>query len=451
MTDSVSDKAQTEKHLQSHHGICQSKEPYGMFEKEEENKVKIEVCTVDPFKIEDNAEKKNTDNLNTTDHTNDVFSISSVFRDYLGVTQPLVRQAHSETSIDCYSKQSVRHCAVNVENIITWVSYIQPECNKSNRVILFIPGNPGAIELYDKFLECLYKEVRIPIFGISHAGHDLIPQDSRLFKRVAKERFPEIKPSNKHTFTLEEQISHKLAFIRQYIKSDHKIIIVAHSLGSYVTLKMLNQMTDTSQILLAVLLFPVFERTMETTSGRFWVPMTQIMKNPLVTTTSVMERLPPFVKKTLIDALASRRKCSCGSVDAITEGIKSVISPNGLRNIAQIAKDLSKIGHHNLLKDVIKDHADKLTFYYGASDAWTPLSFYADMKKTFPDVDIRLDANGIGHAFIFNTSKKVAAIVVEIINKKIMEKSSACAIVRNMTFSLKRSKSYMCRRPHSFS
>ena len=251
----------------------------------------------------------------------------------------------------------------------------------------------------------------------------MIPSKSLLVKRVYKEINPKVKSSDKHVFTLEEQITHKLAFIRQHIDPKKKIIIVAHSLGSYITLKMLDrlQREEESRIKQVVFLFPVFERTMETKSGRKWVALTQFLQKPVIKTTKLVEMLPPSVKRSLVDCIASRRRFSIDSKRSLSNGVDSLVTPNGLQNMSQIARDLSKIGSlSGDLEDVIHHFHDKLTFYYGASDLWTPLSFYQEMKQRFPDVDIRLDGKGIGHAFVLNHSVQVAPIVSEIIQEKLM-------------------------------
>lgn len=66
----------------------------------------------------------------------------------------------------------IRHTAVNVDNILTNISYILPNTydKKNGTVILFIPGNPGIIEFYDSFLEQLFDCCGIPLFGVSYAG-----------------------------------------------------------------------------------------------------------------------------------------------------------------------------------------------------------------------------------------------------------------------------------------
>ena len=268
-----------------------------------------------------------------------------------------------------------------------------------------------------------------------------------------KELNPGVKRSDKHVFTLEEQIEHKLAFIREHVEPSKKIIIVAHSIGSYVTLKMMERLRDdeSKRIKQVIFLFPVFERTMETQSGRKWVPITQLLENSVVRTTKLIERLPPNVKTQLVQLIATKRKFSKSSEKSLSSGIASLVTPNGLRNMSQIARDLSKIGKIENLETVIKKFSDKLTFYYGASDLWTPLSFYQEMRTRFPDIDIRLDVEGIAHAFVLSHSSIMAPVVYEIIrNKMIMDGLGELGSIdsyRNIfyNFGFKRSQLYKSR------
>ena len=268
-----------------------------------------------------------------------------------------------------------------------------------------------------------------------------------------KELNPGVKRSDKHVFTLEEQIDHKLAFIREHVDPKKKIIILAHSLGSYVTLKMMEKLhaDETKRIKQIVLLFPVFERTMETQSGRKWVPITQLLENSVVRTTKLIERLPPNVKTQLVQLIATKRKFSKTSKKSLASGIASLVTPNGLRNMSQIARDLSKIGKIENLENVITESGEKLTFYYGAGDLWTPLSFYQEMRTRFPNIDIRLDVEGIAHAFVLNHSSIMAPVVSEIIrNKIIMDgigESGSVDSYRDMfcNFGFKRSQLYKSR------
>uniref|UniRef100_A0A4W6BPR2 Lipid droplet-associated hydrolase n=1 Tax=Lates calcarifer TaxID=8187 RepID=A0A4W6BPR2_LATCA len=61
----------------------------------------------------------------------------------------------------------------------------------------------------------------------------------------------------------------------------------------------------------------------------------------------------------------------------------------------------------------IRKNLEKLIFYYGATDHWCPIQYYLDIKKDFPHGDIRLCENGFRHAFVLDTGREVAKMVVE--------------------------------------
>lgn len=69
---------------------------------------------------------------------------------------------------------SVSHTGVMVRDTLTNISYIRPDGNVSDAVIVVIPGNPGAIGFYDKFIEYLFQIYEIPIYGVSYAGESFV-------------------------------------------------------------------------------------------------------------------------------------------------------------------------------------------------------------------------------------------------------------------------------------
>lgn len=61
--------------------------------------------------------------------------------------------------------------------------------------------------------------------------------------------------------------------------------------------------------------------------------------------------------------------------------------------------------------EVIGRFEDRLRFYYSASDGWTPLSYFEDLKRKFPNLRAEVDKKGIVHCFVFKHSVMVGDIV----------------------------------------
>ncbi|KAJ8333037.1 hypothetical protein SKAU_G00419330 [Synaphobranchus kaupii] len=61
----------------------------------------------------------------------------------------------------------------------------------------------------------------------------------------------------------------------------------------------------------------------------------------------------------------------------------------------------------------IRQNLDKLIFYYGATDQWCPVQYYHDIKGDFPTGTSGSAGRGIGHAFVLDAGREVAAMVTE--------------------------------------
>lgn len=55
----------------------------------------------------------------------------------------------------------------------------------------------------------------------------------------------------------------------------------------------------------------------------------------------------------------------------------------------------------------------QLTFYYGTIDRWCPKEFYEDIKKDFPEGDIRLCEKKLPHAFVLHSYQEMADMVAD--------------------------------------
>ena len=73
----------------------------------------------------------------------------------------------------------------------------------------------------------------------------------------------------------------------------------------------------------------------------------------------------------------------------------------------------------DLQHDVIRPHIDKLMFYYGQGDPWCPVQYYHDMKKSYPEADIRLCARNMEHAFVLEYSASMGEVLWDWMTEKL--------------------------------
>lgn len=98
------------------------------------------------------------------------------------------------------------------------------------------------------------------------------------------------------------------------------------------------------------------------------------------------------------------------------EIVRKLLDPMVLRRILKLANDEMKYvkeADH----ETISKHADKLWFYYGASDGWVPGKYYKNMISRHPDLNAQLCQRGFQHSFVLKDDVDMARIVGDLINE----------------------------------
>ncbi|XP_043532770.1 lipid droplet-associated hydrolase [Chiloscyllium plagiosum] len=246
--------------------------------------------------------------------------------------------------------------------------------NSTKVLFLIIPGNPGIVCFYKPFMRILYKILnqRYPIWAISHAGHCVPPEDMEMMEDVELE----------DVFGLNGQIEHKLSFLRKHVPKDVKLVLIGHSIGCYMILEMMKR-EPKLQVLKAVLLFPTIERMAESPQES--------------------------VKASLVRwALQSLQSLDETTVSASLNLFNVDCAANAMYMGSQEMMHVVQRDDHT-----IRRYLDKLIFYYGYNDHWCPITYYEDMKKSFPEGTIHLCQKGIRHAFVLDANLEMAQMLTD--------------------------------------
>lgn len=106
--------------------------------------------------------------------------------------------------------------------------------------------------------------------------------------------------------------------------------------------------------------------------------------------------------------------------ESIKTAAQSLLNYSAVDNVLEIGRQLATI--QELDFECIRTNLHKLVFFYGLGDPWVPQCYYEDMKERFPDGDIKLSRDKeIKHAFVLDTSEKVAKMVWEWIEEHMDE------------------------------
>ena len=142
-------------------------------------------------------------------------------------------------------------------------------------------------------------------------------------------------------FTLTDQINHKIAFLENYFPPSCTFVLIGHSIGAYMILKLLEYFgKDQKRITQGLLLFPTIERMAISPSGRLATPISNYFSWPLVAAAWSLSWLPLSLKKWLINIWFIRRNVHEGCKDAIVQ----LINADTIRNMLfMAAEEMEKV------------------------------------------------------------------------------------------------------------
>lgn len=273
-------------------------------------------------------------------------------------------------------------------------------------LIVVIPGSPGMGHLYNPFATKLFAigKGQHDVSVVSHAGHS-----PGCYKDTSNPAFTD--PSRGEEtdwYSLENQIAHKLAFIEDEGKSRESLVLIGHSIGCWMILKMLRQLNP-SKITRIFLLFPTVEKMRLTPNGQSRLSyLWSSLRRPFTGLMWLSSRLlPTFVKELVLSVHFHTTPSE--HLQFISQGVMN-IDEKSIYNILQMAKqEMSDV--YDLPLAEIDENIDKIVFYYGVGDRWNVESCYPDMAARYPGKEVHLCQLNIQHAFIECSSDEMAEYV----------------------------------------
>ncbi|XP_034941822.1 lipid droplet-associated hydrolase [Chelonus insularis] len=320
---------------------------------------------------------------------------------------------HKFVTIRARMQQAMLQCNGIQTHVITegrWVEEgLAPTGCKD--LVIVIPGNPGVPSFYMAFIKALKSRLppETPVWVVGHAGH-VQPSDNLSFLPNTS--------SNKELYNLDGQVNHKVAFIKQYVPKDARIHLIGHSIGSWMILQLLKDPEFASRVVKCYLLFPTVERMAETPNGKFLTNVVLRIAKVLVFLAWIFSFFPSLLQVFLIQIFG----IFLGITRESVKPVQQLLHPSVLERVFRLANDemkrVKEIDHEAVVK-----HNDKLWFYYGATDRWTPHNYYRELKEKYPNINAQLCQLGFRHAFVLTHSKEVGHMVGDLIQENIANSS----------------------------
>ncbi|KAH9301525.1 hypothetical protein KI387_013108, partial [Taxus chinensis] len=204
--------------------------------------------------------------------------------------------------------------------------------------ILFIPGNPGIISFYRDYLEVLYEllDQKASVTAIGHVAHTSKDwEDGKLF-------------------SLQEQISHKVDFIKeQLLPRKTPIILVGHSIGAYISLDIFKAFPEKVSYMIGMYPFLTLNR-----DSKWQSLLTKLAKLPIIcaglsSLAGLMGLSPTWFHRGIIESLFGHSWSSDAVHVACTYLLRLQENPDWT---------------------FIRGKENQIAFLFGSNDHWGPLS-----------------------------------------------------------------------------
>ncbi|KAL5739944.1 hypothetical protein ACOSQ2_029124 [Xanthoceras sorbifolium] len=275
-------------------------------------------------------------------------------------------------------KKAVNFRLCNVSSYTTELLEIQAD-NPTLHVLL-IPGNPGVIAFYKDFLESLY-ELLGGSASITAIGH--IAQTKKNWECG-------------RLFSLQEQIDHKMDFIRQELPNNEvPVILVGHSIGSYISVEMLRRCSE--KVIYCIGLYPFLVLNLQSVQQSI---IGKIAASSIISAAlSHIVASLGFLPSSALRFVVSKSLGSSWSAAAVEAACTHLPQYHVMRNILFMA--MTEFIKLSETPDwaFMRGNQDKIAFLFGIDDHWGPLQMFEEIAKQAPDIALSIEREGHTHAF----------------------------------------------------
>ncbi|RXH76374.1 hypothetical protein DVH24_019262 [Malus domestica] len=319
--------------------------------------------------------------------------------------------------IQVKNRATFRLC--NVSSFTTEVLEI-PADNPTLHVLV-IPGNPGIVSFYKDFVESLYELLggaasvtgKNWVFFVCHFRGCKVYANlfSNLCLSSAVGHISHTKKNWEHgrLFSLQEQIDHKMDFIKQELQNNEvPILLVGHSIGSYISLEMFKRspekVTTTlysfvyySFVTFCVGLYPFLALNRQSIQQSFIrkLAASRIISVVLSLIVALLGLFPIRLLRLIVTTFLGK----LWSATAVEATCSHLVKYHTMRNVLFMAmtefRKLSETPDWAFMRE--KQH--KMAFLFGVDDHWGPLQMFEEISKQVPDAVLSIEREGHTHAF----------------------------------------------------
>ncbi|KAH9674413.1 alpha/beta-Hydrolases superfamily protein [Citrus sinensis] len=313
------------------------------------------------------------------------------------------RASSSDMGSENLLSQSNKSVNLRLSNVSIYTAEVlEIEADDPKLHVLFVPGNPGVITFYKDFVQSLYEHLG------GNASISAIGSAAQTKKNYDHGRL----------FSLDEQVEHKMDFIRQELQNTEvPIVLVGHSIGAYVALEMLKRSSEKVIYYIGLYPFLALIRPSVTQSIIGKVAASNIASTALSYIIASLGILPSKALRFLVSNSLGRSWSATAVEAACTHLSQYHVMRNVLFMTMTEFKQLTKTPDWAFMRE----NQSKIAFLFGVDDHWGPQELYEEISKQVPDVPLAIERHGHTHNFSCSEagSAWVASHVAGLIKNKI--------------------------------
>ncbi|KAE9590801.1 putative lipid droplet-associated hydrolase, alpha/Beta hydrolase [Lupinus albus] len=283
-----------------------------------------------------------------------------------------------ETNLLAKAKRHADFRLCHVSSYTSEILEIQAEAPSLH--VLFVPGNPGVILFYKDFVEYLY-EMLGGTASVTAIGH--VSQTRKNWEHG-------------RLFSLQEQIDHKIDFIREEMKNTEvPIVLIGHSIGSYIAIEMFKRSPD--KVKYCIGLYPFLTLNPHSTNqlliGK--IAESRIISAALSCLIASFGLLPAWALRFIVRKSLGKS----WSANAVEAACSHLSQYHTMRNVLYMA--MTEFSGFSEAPDwtFIRERKAQFAFLFGDDDQWGPLQVLEEISEQVPGIVTAIERENHTHSF----------------------------------------------------
>lgn len=292
-----------------------------------------------------------------------------------------------------------------------------------------VPGNPGKATFYSSYMRHLWRVSggSVDIVCVTHAGQDpgMFKSDLKLKQsdagaNDADQANGSLRVENEQLyFTVSDQVEHHANALRQLSKPNQPIVLLGHSMGSYLILKMCRTADIEQRVVRILHLLPCPAWMGSSPNGQRLTPFL----TTLLPWVPSIHWMATFLPHCLIRA-AVRLHLYNVEKDFLEECVDIVMHTMVGENCAAAVAVTAALGGNEtqVIKEfdfeMIRKVNRRSTFICSPTDGWFPMKRVEELQTEVPESDVRI-VDDIPHAFCLHKSAETAELTWELIKQNV--------------------------------